>query len=66
KCDELILGKTDADSRALTSEALDPFSFDEEEQMVLWALPFKLEQTTQLRLVMPKETDTSLCLPLRS
>ncbi|MDO2949080.1 McrC family protein [Aeromonas simiae] len=48
------------------SEALDPFSFDEEEQMVLWALPFKLEQTTQLRLVMPKEADSSLCLPLRS
>lgn len=48
------------------SEALAPFSFDEEEQMVLWALPFKLEQTKQLRLVMPKEADSSLCLPLRS
>lgn len=48
------------------SEALAPFSFDEEDQMVLWALPFKLEQTKQLRLVMPKEADSSLCLPLRS
>ena len=56
KCDELILGKTDADSRALTSRFIDVEAGTEIKPVVVDEVTGAKLGTRAMRLVMPDES----------